>query len=133
MVGVAYADTSYGATTGEGTHGSLGKYEMHAFCAAIGPDFRHAWVDDAPTSNLDVGRTIGALLRLPSATPGAGHSLAYGRAMTEAFRDGPAPEAPRHTPVSVRLNLPSGRVISTIDVEQMGPEKYLNTSEVRRY
>ena len=131
MVGVAYADTSHGATTGEGTHGSLGKYEMHAFCTAIGPDFRHAWVDDAPTSNLDVGRTIATLLRLPSATPGVGQPPAYGRAMTEAFEGGSAPGSPRHTSVSVQLNLPSRRVISTIEVEQIGTEKYLSGSEVR--
>jgi hypothetical protein len=133
MVGVAYADASHLATTGEGTHGSLGKYEMHSFCAAIGPDFRHAWVDDAPTSNLDVGRTIAMLLQAPLAAPSASQPLTYGRVMTEALGGGSAPGAHRHTSVSVQLNLPSRHVISTIEVEQMGREKYLNGSEVRQH
>jgi arylsulfatase A-like enzyme len=133
MAGVAYADATHLATTGEGTHGSLGKYEMHSFCAATGPDFRHAWIDHAPTSNLDVARTIAALLRLPSAMPAAKHPLIYGRAMTEAFGDGETPGAHRHTPVSVRLDLPDRHIVSTIDMEQLGREKYLTGSEVRRY
>ena len=133
MAGVAYADATHLATTGEGTHGSLGKYEMHSFCAATGPDFRHAWVDDAPTSNLDVARTIAALLGLPSAMPAAKHPLVYGRAMTEAFGDATAPGAHQHTPLSVRLDLRNRHVISTIDMEQMGREKYLTASEVHRY
>ena len=56
----------------------------------------------------------------------------HGRVMAEAFKDSRAPTAPHVTPVEVRLDLPGRRVITTIDVEQMGQEKYLNGSEVRR-
>ena len=132
MPGVAFADPPPQATTGDGTHGALGKYEMHNFCAAVGPEFRRAWVDNAPTSNLDVARTIAELLRLrPTGLAGEGPP-SYGRVLAEALIDGPAPKAHPHTPLSVRLNLPGQRIITTIDVEQMGQEKYLSGSESRR-
>ena len=132
MPGVGYSDTSHLATTGDGTHGSLGKYEMHNFCVAIGPDFRRAWVDHAPTSNLDVARTIAKVLGVRPGSSAGDQPIAHGRVMAEAFKDSRAPRAPHVTPVEVRLDLPGRRVITTIDVEQMGHEKYLNGSEVRR-
>ncbi|HXR37181.1 MAG TPA: alkaline phosphatase family protein, partial [Candidatus Binataceae bacterium] len=37
MPGVSYADSGAMATTGNGSHGALGEYEMHNFGAALGP------------------------------------------------------------------------------------------------
>lgn len=131
MPGVAYADGPHTATTGDGTHGSLGRYQIHNFCAAIGPDFRRGWVDKSPTSNLDLGRTLAALLRVrPAASPC--EPAGYGRVMTEALNDAVVPQPSRSTPVSVTLKLPSLRVTTTIEVEQKGTEKYLSGSEVHR-
>ena len=132
MPGVGYSDTSHLATTGDGTHGSLGKYEMHNFCVAIGPDFRRAWVDHAPTSNLDVARTIAKVLGVrPGSSAGDQPIMLWPRDGGGIQRQPRANGAACHAG-QVRLNLPGRRVITTIDVEQMGQEKYLNGSEVRR-
>jgi Type I phosphodiesterase / nucleotide pyrophosphatase len=49
ITGVSYADTgSPAVTTGNGTHGALGRFEIHNFCSAIGPDFRSATLTGHP-------------------------------------------------------------------------------------
>jgi len=46
--------------------------------------------------------------------------------IAEALGEGSAPGVHGQTSVSVKLDLPSRSVISTVDVEQMGEEKYLS-------
>ncbi len=123
MPGVAYADSGAKATTGNGTHGALGEYEMHNFCAAIGPDFRRAYVDQTPTSNLDVGRTIAALLHAQPAVAARHPPFPAGRVIAEALRNGAAVEY-QNTRVSATLNLPGQSIVTTIEMDRIGDEKY---------
>ena len=60
--GVEVADTAL--QQGQGMHGSFSRSDTWNFMAAIGPDFRSGFVDPAPSSNADVGRTIGNLMGL---------------------------------------------------------------------
>jgi hypothetical protein len=131
MPGVSYADSGPKATTGNGTHGALAKFEMHNFCAATGPDFRRSYVDRAPTSNLDVARTIATLLNAQPAVPPGLVPFSRGRVTAEAFNNGAAPSAYRHTPLSAVLDLSGQRVITTIELERIGEEKYLSGATVR--
>ena len=55
--------------------------------AAIGPDFKKAFVDPAPVSNADIGKTIAQLLRLKPHDKGT----LVGRVITEAFTGGTMP------------------------------------------
>ena len=87
--GVMYADTGgwRGYTTGLGMHAAAGARELHNFCAAVGPDFRHHFVDQYPSGNLDLRATIARAMGLPSGdkaasagraargSPGRGHQL----------------------------------------------------------
>jgi hypothetical protein len=123
MMGVSYADSGH-FTTGEGTHGALGRYEMHNFGAAIGPDFRQGYVDQAPTSNVDVARTTAALL-------GVVDSAATGRLLKEALNDGSSPDSYRRVRLSVTLNLPRHRVVTTIKVDRIGDAIYPSDATVR--
>jgi hypothetical protein len=123
MPGVSYADSGPKGTTGDGSHGALGEYEIHNFCAAIGPDFRRAYVDQAPTSNLDVGRTIGALLHAQPAVPADHPPFAAGRVIAEALRNG-AEVAYQNTRISATLSLPGQRIVTTIELDRIGDEKY---------
>lgn len=129
--GVAYADGSDMDTTGTGTHGGIGKYQMGSFCAALGPDFRRGYVDHAPTSNLDVAHTIAELLHTqPTITPRR-PAPRYGRVMEEAFENGPAAKAHEHTRLSAILNLARQHVITTVELERIGDEKYVVGTSVR--
>ena len=44
-------------------HGNFSRADTNNFMAAIGPDFKKGFVDEAPVSNADVGKTIAHLLR----------------------------------------------------------------------
>lgn len=123
LPGAVYADVNPYATTGLGTHGALGERELHNFCAAIGPDFRRAWVDQSPTSNLDAARTIARLVGLP----GRG-----GRVMAEAMADGKAPGTPSHLTLRTILKLAHERVITEVTLSRLDGEDYLDGASVRR-
>jgi arylsulfatase A-like enzyme len=72
---------------GQGMHGSYSRADTNNFMAAIGPDFRKGFVDDAPVSNADVGKTIAHILALKTTDKGS----LIGRVMSEAFVGGTMP------------------------------------------
>src|SRR5437667_616229 len=69
---------------GQGMHGSFSRADTMNFMAAIGPDFKAGFVDHAPVSNADVGRTIASLLGLRMTDKGN----LVGRVMREALPGG---------------------------------------------
>src|SRR5262249_23602864 len=66
---------------GKGMHGSFSRADTMNFMAAIGPDFKAGFVDDAPVSNADIGMTMARILGLP--IPAKGQLV--GRVITEAM------------------------------------------------
>jgi len=79
------ADT--GLQQGQGMHGSFSRAETMNFMAATGPDFKAGFVDEAPVSNADAGKTIAHILGLNIRAKG--HLI--GRLMTEAMPGGRTP------------------------------------------
>ena len=71
---------------GQGMHGSFSRADTMNFMAAIGPDFKAGFVNDAPVSNADIGMTMARILGLP--IPAKGQLV--GRVITEAMRGGAA-------------------------------------------
>ena len=65
---VEVADT--GLQQGQGMHGSFSRADTMNFMAAIGPDFKAGFVDEAPVSNADIGKTIAHVLGLKIADQG---------------------------------------------------------------
>src|ERR1043166_1853650 len=69
-------------------HGSFSRADTMNFMAAIGPDFKSSFVDEAPVSNADVGKTIAHVLGLKIPF----HGMLMGRVMEEALPNGAAPQ-----------------------------------------
>jgi arylsulfatase A-like enzyme len=48
-----------------GTHASLSPFDMRNMLVAAGPDFRHGWIDELPSGNVDLAPTVLHLLGVP--------------------------------------------------------------------
>jgi hypothetical protein len=106
MCAVEVADSTL--QQGQGMHGNFSRADTMNFMAAIGPGFKTKFVDETPTSNTDVGRTIAHLLGL--SIPSKGPLL--GRVMTEALPDGKTPTVTAQT-----LRSPPANGLSTVLVK----------------
>ncbi|HEY6022840.1 MAG TPA: alkaline phosphatase family protein [Pseudolabrys sp.] len=85
------ADT--GLQQGQGMHGSFSRADTMNFMAAIGPDFKAGFADEAPVSNADAGKTIAHILGLNIRARG----YLIGRLMTEAMPGGRMPQVSAQT------------------------------------
>jgi arylsulfatase A-like enzyme len=70
--------------TGQGMHGTFSRADTRNFMAAMGPDFKKAFVDPTPVSNADIAPTLAHILGIHLEGPG----LLAGRAATEALAGG---------------------------------------------
>ncbi len=73
---------------GQGMHGSFSRADTWNFMAMQGPDFKSHFVDPAPASNADVGRTIAHVMQLNVSDRGK----LVGRVLAEALPNGAVPE-----------------------------------------
>jgi hypothetical protein len=78
---------------GQGMHGNFSRADTMNFMAAIGPDFKSKFVDETPTSNADVGRTIAHVLGLSIPSKGP----LVGRVVSEALPSGSVPTVAAQT------------------------------------
>jgi hypothetical protein len=85
--GVEVADTAL--QQGQGMHGSFSRADTRNIMGAAGPSFRQHFIDPAPASNPDVGKTIAHLLGLRIADKGE----LVGRVLIEALPNGAMPKA----------------------------------------
>ena len=72
---------------GQGMHGSFSRADTWNFMAMQGPDFKSQFIDPAPASNADLGRTIAQLMRLDVSDKGK----LLGRVLSEALPNGALP------------------------------------------
>src|SRR5207248_5185598 len=113
------ADTSQ--QQGQGMHGSFSRADTMNFMAAIGPDFKTGFVDPAPVSNADVGRTIAHLLDLNLTSKGT----LVGRVMAEALPNESLPDVIAGTEASE----PSANGLRTILLyQQVGSTRYFDAA-----
>lgn len=102
-------------------HGSFSRADTANFMAAIGPDFKQAFIDEAPASNADVGKTIMAVLGLLPNT----HGKLVGRPLGEAFPNGATPQWERKTLTSE----PSAGGLRTIlNYQTVGETRYFDAA-----
>ena len=129
--GIMYADAP-SFTTGMGMHGAAGAAELHSFGAALGPDFKRAFVDTNPTANVDIAPTITRILHLaPNGGPNGARPT--GRVLTEAF-PGNRPWVGTLKPIalSTKLTLQGVEVTNTLRITRLGDHDYLdNATEAR--
>src|SRR5215475_9021805 len=106
---------------GQGMHGSFSRADTMNFMAAIGPDFKAGFVNDAPVSNADIGLTIAKILGLP--LPAKGQLV--GRVITEALRGG----APVRSTKAILRSEPSEAGLRTVLQYQMvGKTRYFDAA-----
>jgi hypothetical protein len=106
---------------GQGMHGSFSRADTWNFMAAQGPDFKSHFVDPAPASNADIGRTIAQLLRLKTSDNGK----LVGRVLTEALPNGALPE----TTGRVIASAPAANGLATVLNEQVvGDTRYFDVA-----
>ncbi|GLQ91277.1 alkaline phosphatase family protein [Dyella acidisoli] len=108
---------------GQGMHGSFSRADTFNFTAAIGPSFKHAFVDRMPISNADVGRTIAKLLQLPIAENQKGPLM--GRVLNEALLGGR--EAPFKQGQLVSTAATNG-LKTVVHYQQVGETRYFSVA-----
>ncbi|MDF2118578.1 alkaline phosphatase family protein [Roseiarcaceae bacterium H3SJ34-1] len=117
--GVEIADTTL--QQGQGMHGSFGRADTQNIMAAMGPSFRKGFVDTAPSSNADIGKTIDRLLGLN--IKNKGHLI--GRVLTEAMPHGARPKA---TPGMLRSKPDENGNVTVVKYQKVGLTTYFDAA-----
>ena len=105
---------------GQGMHGTFSRADTMNFMAAAGPDFKRGFVDPAPASNADVGKTIAQLLGLKIADKGK----LVGRPLTEAMPNG---AVPKFTAQTLRSH-PANGLVTVLDWQAVGRTRYFDAA-----
>ena len=106
---------------GQGMHGSFSRADTWNFMAMQGPDFKSRFVDPAPASNADVGRTIAHLLGLEVSDKGR----LVGRVLSEALPNGALPAVSSRVVISE----PAANGLSTVaNVQAVGETRYIDAA-----
>jgi hypothetical protein len=104
---------------GQGMHGSFSRADTWNFMAMQGPDFKSHFVDPAPASNADIGRTIAQLMQLDVSRNGK----LVGRVLSEAFPNGALPDVTSRVVVSE----PAANLLTTIvNMQTVGDTRYFD-------
>jgi len=116
---IQISDTSL--QEGQGMHGGFGRDSTFNNMAAIGPDFKSGYVDDAPVGNADIVPTITHLLGLPMKPKGS----LRGRVIAEALVGGAnaAPAASRR-----RASEPADGRQTVLLYQELDGQRYLDAA-----
>jgi arylsulfatase A-like enzyme len=102
---------------GQGYHASLSRFDMHNTLIAYGPDFRHGFVDETPSGNVDVAPTILSILGVPQEKP------MDGRVLSEALAHSDTPALRVN---STTLHASKGSWRQYLKFTQVGSTAYLD-------
>jgi len=109
-----------GLQQGQGMHGTFSRADTLNFMAAAGPDFKRGFVDPAPASNADVGKTLAHILGLKIVDKGK----LVGRVLEEATPNGAVPKFTAHT----LRSKPAGGVVTVLDWQAVGRTHYFDAA-----
>ena len=116
---VEVADT--GLQQGQGMHGSFSRADTWNFMAMQGPDFKSQFVDPAPASNADLGRTIAQLMQLDPHDKGS----LLGRVLSETLPGGSAPAVSSRVLKSVPAE---NGLMTVVDMQVAGTTRYFDAA-----
>jgi hypothetical protein len=119
MCTVEIADS--GLQQGQGMHGTFSRADTMNFMAAIGPDFKRGFVDEAPVSNADIGQTSAHLLGLKIPFKGG----LRGRVVEEALPGGAMPAV---TSASLRSKPGAAGLQTVVLYQQVGTTRYFDAA-----
>jgi hypothetical protein len=106
---------------GQGMHGSFGRGDTMNFQAAVGPDFKTAFKDPAPSSNADIGKTVAQILGLK--IPNKGKLV--GRVLGEAM---PGGQVPRSFARSIKSEDGVDNFSTQLDFQTVGETHYFDAA-----
>jgi hypothetical protein len=106
---------------GQGMHGSFSRADTWNFMAMQGPDFKSQFVDPAPASNADLGRTIAQLMQLEVSDKGK----LVGRVLSEALPNGAVPAVTSRVLISDPA--PNG-LATVINMQMVGDTRYYDAA-----
>jgi hypothetical protein len=106
---------------GQGMHGSFSRADTWNFMAMQGPDFKGQFVDPAPASNADIGRTIAQLMHLD----GSDNGKLLGRVLSEALPGGALPEVSSRVITSEPA---ANGLVTVLDMQQVGQTRYFDVA-----
>jgi hypothetical protein len=106
---------------GQGMHGSFSRADTWNFQAMQGPDFKSQFVDPAPASNADIGRTIAQLMHFDV----TGKGKLVGRVLSEALPGGATPEISSRVLISDPA--PNG-LVTVLDMQMVGSTRYFDAA-----
>jgi len=121
MQGIEISDASL--QEGQGMHGGFGREVTWNNMAAIGPDFKHGYVDPAPVANSDITPTLAAILGLKLKPNGK----LQGRVIEEAFAGKPDATAPKVTPVISDPD-PNHHERTVLFMQEFGGQEYFDSA-----
>jgi predicted AlkP superfamily pyrophosphatase or phosphodiesterase len=113
-------DADWQRKTGEGTHVTLSRFDMHNTLIAAGPDFRRGETNDLASGNVDLAPTILQILGIKSPQKMDGRILS--EAMTVVIPSG-QPETKR---IDATKNFQSGTWRQSLQVSRVGSTMYLD-------
>jgi hypothetical protein len=106
---------------GQGMHGSFSRADTWNFMAMQGPDFKSHFIDPAPASNADVGRTIAQLMQLDLADNGK----LVGRVLTETLPNGAVPEFASRT---IASDPAANGLMTVLNMQTVGSTRYFDAA-----
>jgi len=115
------ADT--GLQQGQGMHGSFSRADTMSFMAALGPDFKRGFVDEAPVSNADIGETIAGILGLEIPLEGK----LIGRVAAEAQPDGVMPAV---SAGALQSTAGAAGLQTVLRYQQVGSNRYFDAAGI---
>ena len=105
---------------GQGQHGGFGREQTWNNMAAIGPDFKKSFVDEAPFGNIDLAPTVAKILGFEMPSIGT----LKGRVASEALAAGTA--TGKTTPQVVVSQPTSSGVRSVLHYQELSGTRYLD-------
>ncbi|HEV2546813.1 MAG TPA: alkaline phosphatase family protein [Stellaceae bacterium] len=106
---------------GQGMHGSFSRADTMNFMAAIGPDFKKGFVDAAPASNADVGKTLARIMGLKIKD----HGKLIGRVLSEAM---PGGKMPRPVTATARSDPSAAGLATVLNEQRIGKTRYFDAA-----
>jgi Type I phosphodiesterase / nucleotide pyrophosphatase len=106
---------------GQGMHGSFSRADTWNFMAMQGPDFKSGFVDPAPASNADLGRTIAQLMHFDLADKGK----LVGRPLSETLPNGALPDV---TSRVVKSEPAPNGITTVVDMQMVGTARYYDAA-----
>jgi len=106
---------------GQGMHGSFSRADTWNFMAMQGPDFKSGFLDPAPASNADLGRTIAQLMGLDAHDNGK----LVGRVLAETLPNGALPDVTSRVVTSDPA--PNG-LVTVLNMQLVGNTRYFDAA-----